>query len=85
MAPHDKGIIDEVNKIASAADIKFEGNKELIQVIGEDIDSIYLDKVHTISIDSEVIKRQKDLSIVSYSYSRNGYDADSACFETMGL
>ena len=64
LAPHDKGIIDEVNKIASAADIKFEGNKELIQVIGEDIDSIYLDKVHTISIDSEVIKRQKDLSIV---------------------
>lgn len=36
LAPHDKGIIDEVNKIASAADIKFEGNKELIQVIGED-------------------------------------------------
>lgn len=64
LAPHDKGIIDEVNKIASAADIKFEGNKELIQVIGEDIDSIYLDKVHTISIDPEVIKRQKDLSIV---------------------
>ncbi len=64
LAPHDKGIIGEVNKIASAADIKFEGNKELIQVIGEDIDSIYLDKVHTISIDSEVIKRQKDLSIV---------------------
>ena len=37
LAPHDKGIIDEVNKIASAADIKFEGNKELIQIIGKDI------------------------------------------------
>ena len=64
LAPHDKGIIAEVNKIASAADIKFEGNKELIQILGEDIDSVYLDKVHTISIDPEVIKRQKDLSIV---------------------
>ena len=64
LAPHDKGIIDEVNKIASAADIKFEGNKELIQIIGEDVDSVYLDKVHGISIDPEVIKRQKDLSIV---------------------
>ena len=64
LAPHDKGIIDEVNKIASAADIKFEGNKDLIQIIGEDIDSVYLDKVHSISIDPEVIKRQKDLSIV---------------------
>ena len=50
LAPHDKGIIDEVNKVSSAADIKFEGNKELIQIIGEDIDSVYLDKVHSISI-----------------------------------
>ena len=64
LAPHDKGIIDEVNKINSAADIKFQGNKELIQIIGEDVDSVYLDKVHGISIDPEVIKRQKDLSIV---------------------
>ena len=64
LAPHDKGIIDEVNKIASAADIKFEGNKELIQIIGEDVDSVYLDQVHTISIDPEVIRRQKDLCIV---------------------
>lgn len=64
LAPHDRGIIEEVNKIASAADIKFQGNKELIQIIGEDVDSVYLDKVHGISIDPEVIKRQKDLSIV---------------------
>ena len=64
LAPHDKGIIDEVNKVTSAAEIKFEGNKDLIQIIGEDVDSVYLDKVHTISIDPEVIKRQKDLSIV---------------------
>ena len=64
LAPHDKGIIDEVNKISSAADIKFEGNKDLIKVIGEDVDSIYLDKVKTISIDPEVIQRQKDLKIV---------------------
>jgi phosphoglucomutase len=64
LAPHDKGIIDEVNKVASAEDIKFEGNPSLIQIVGEDVDSVYLDKVHSISIDPEVIKRQKDLSIV---------------------
>lgn len=64
LAPHDKGIIDEVNKVASAADIKFEGNKDLITIIGKDIDDIYLEKVKGISIDSEVIKRQKDLCIV---------------------
>ncbi|WP_177601840.1 phospho-sugar mutase [uncultured Phocaeicola sp.] len=64
LAPHDKGIIDEVNKVSSAADIKFEGNKELIQIIGKEIDDDYLTQVHSISIDPEVIKRQKDLKIV---------------------
>ena len=63
LAPHDKGIIDEVNQV-SVADIKFEGNPELIQIIGKDIDKIYLDKVHTISIDPACIQRQKDLKIV---------------------
>lgn len=64
LAPHDKGIIDEVNKISSATDIKFEGNPALIQIVGEDADSVYLDKVKSISIDPAVIERQKDLKIV---------------------
>lgn len=63
LAPHDKGIIAEVNKV-KVEDIKFEGNPALIQIIGKDIDKIYLDKVHTLSIDPEAIKRQKDLKIV---------------------
>ena len=63
LAPHDTGIIDEVNKV-TVEDVKFEGNKELIQIIGEDIDKIYLDLIHGISIDHEVIKRQKGLKIV---------------------
>src|SRR5574344_3122868 len=63
LAPHDTGIIDEVNKVKEE-DGKFKGNKALIQIIGEDIDKIYLDKIKTISIDPEVIKRQKDLKIV---------------------
>lgn len=64
LAPHDKGIIDEVNKITSAADIKFKGNPDLIQIVGEDIDKAYLDAVKTVSIDPEAIARHKDLKIV---------------------
>ena len=64
IAPHDKNTIAEVNKIRNAREIKFKGKKELIEIIGEDVDKVYLDKVHTLSIDPEVIKRQKDLSIV---------------------
>lgn len=63
LAPHDKGIIDEVNKVR-VEDVKFEGNPALIQTIGADIDEVYLKGVKDLSIDPEVIQRQKDLSIV---------------------
>ena len=63
LAPHDKGIIDEVNKV-KVEDVKFEGNKALIQIIGEDVDKVYLEQVKTISIDPQVIKNQHDLKIV---------------------
>lgn len=63
LAPHDKGIIDEV-ALVKTEDINFNGNPELIQLVGKDIDDIYLEKVHGICIDQAVIKRQKDLSIV---------------------
>lgn len=63
LAPHDKGIIDEVNKV-KVEDVKFEGNKGLIQIIGEDVDKVYLEQVKTISIDPQVIKNQHDLKIV---------------------
>ena len=63
LAPHDTGIIDEVNKV-TIDNVKFSGNKELIQIIGEDIDKIYLERIKEICIDPEVIKRQKDLKIV---------------------
>ncbi len=63
LAPHDKGIIDEVNKV-NYEDIKFAGNKELITIIGEEVDKVYLDQIQTLSIDPAVIQRQKNLSIV---------------------
>ncbi len=64
LAPHDTAIIDEVNKIKSAADIKFAGDKSLITILGKEMDDEYLRCVKTISIDPQVIARQKDLKIV---------------------
>ena len=63
LPPHDIGIIEEVGKVG-VEDIKFKGNNDLIQIIGEEIDREFLQKIHTLSIDPEVIKRQKNLSIV---------------------
>ena len=63
LSPHDTGIIDEVNKV-TVDDVKFAGNKELIQIIGEEIDKVYLERIKEICIDPKVIERQKDLKIV---------------------
>ena len=62
--PHDKNIIDEVKAISSVDDIKFERNPELIEVLGEDMDKMYLDEVAKLLQDPEVVARNKDLKIV---------------------
>jgi len=63
LAPHDKGIIDEVNKV-TIDQVKFEGNKELIDIIGGEMDWDYLQAVKEAMVDQDVILRQKDLNIV---------------------
>ena len=61
--PHDTGIIDEVNKV-TINDVKFEGNKELIEIIGGEMDWDYILAVKEAMVDQDVILRQKDLNIV---------------------
>ena len=63
LSPHDTGIIDEVNKV-KVEDVKWEGNPDLIQIIGGEMDWDYLQAVKEAMVDQEVILRQKDLNIV---------------------
>lgn len=63
LTPHDTGIINEVGKV-KIEDVKFKGNDSLIQMIGEDVDKPYLEKIKGLCIDPDVIKRQHDLCIV---------------------
>jgi len=63
LAPHDTGIIDEVNKV-SVEDVKWTGNPDLIQIIGGEMDWDYLAAVKEAMVDQAVINRQKDLNIV---------------------
>ena len=64
LAPHDKNIIAEVNRIKSVDKIKFEGNPELINTIGEDMDTTFINEVTKLSVSPEAIKRHHDLKIV---------------------
>jgi phosphoglucomutase len=63
VGPHDVNIIDEVLKV-KAEDIKFEGSRELIEILGEDMDRKFLEKVKTVSISPDIVKKHKDLKIV---------------------
>jgi phosphoglucomutase len=64
IAPHDENVITEVMKITNVDDIKFEGNPALIEIIGEEIDKAFIDKIKGISLSPEAIKRNSDLKIV---------------------
>lgn len=64
IAPHDKNIIEEVGKITSVSQIKFQGNPDLIEIIGEEIDAEYIANIKSCVLDQALVDRQHDLKIV---------------------
>jgi phosphoglucomutase len=64
LGPHDKNIIAEVNRISSIEEIKFNGNKELIEIIGKDMDRAFIETVKSFVLSPQAIENQKDLKIV---------------------
>ncbi|MBR6596343.1 MAG: phospho-sugar mutase [Paludibacteraceae bacterium] len=84
LAPHDKGIIDEVNKV-KVEDVKFAGNKDLIKIIGGEMDFDYMTAVHEALIDQDVINRQKDLNIVYSAMHGTGRVIVPLCLRSWGF
>jgi phosphoglucomutase len=64
VAPHDEAIIDEVRKIRSVNDIKFNGVKENIHIIGQETDDAFLAEVLKMRLNPEVINKFSDMGIV---------------------
>ena len=85
IAPHDMNVIAEVAKIKGPSDIKFEGNKELIQIIGEDIDKVYLEQVKSIFLSPDSIKRNADLKIVYTPIHGTGIKLIPRCLQEIGF
>ncbi len=63
VAPHDKNIVKEVLKV-KPEDIKFDGSDELIEVMGEEMDEKFLEKVKSVSISPDIVKKYSDIKIV---------------------
>ncbi|MBO5660694.1 MAG: phospho-sugar mutase, partial [Bacteroidaceae bacterium] len=84
LAPHDTGIIDEVNKV-KVEDVKFQGNPKLIEIIGGEMDFDYMTAVKEAMIDQEVIHRQKDLNIVYSAMHGTGRLIVPLCLRSWGF
>ena len=84
LAPHDKGIIDEVNKV-TIDDVKFQGNPELITIIGGEMDWDYVSAVKEAMVDQDVINRQKDLNIVYSPMHGTGRVIVPLCLRSWGF
>jgi len=83
--PHDKNVIVEVQKIKSPVEVKFEGNNDLIGMIGEDVDQVYLDRVHQLSLSPEETRKHSDLKIVYTSIHGTGGQLVPDCLKKFGF
>ena len=63
-APHDTNVIDEVLKIKDVKDVKMTGNENEIEIIGKELDKIYMERVEQNSLHPELIKKHHDIKIV---------------------
>ena len=85
IAPHDTAVIDEVNKIQSVDDIKFQGNKALIEIIGAEIDKLYIEKIKTLTLSPDSIARNKDMKIVYTPIHGTGVRLVPMCLKEFGF
>lgn len=62
--PHDKNVIKEVEKIKSIDEVRFKGNPDLIELIGEEVDKAYYEKAVGLSLSPEIIDKLSAMKIV---------------------
>ena len=64
LAPHDRNIIAEVNRIKSNDEINFNKNSKLIEIIGKDMDKAFIEEVKKLVLSPDSIERNNDIKIV---------------------
>ena len=85
IAPHDRNTIAQVNQIRSASEIKFKGNKSLIEVLGKEVDEQYINDLTSISLSPESIARHKDMKIVYTPIHGTGVEIVPAAMKAFGF
>ena len=64
VAPHDKNVIDDVQKITNITAVNFNPQKNLIEELGKEMDGLFIKALKKVSLSPEIIQKQKDLKIV---------------------
>ena len=85
IAPHDKNIIAEVNKIRLVKNINFKGNKTLISTLGAETDQQFIHDLLSISLSPEAINKQHDIKIVYTPIHGSGVHLVPAGLKAMGF
>lgn len=85
VAPHDTNVINEVTAIKDISEVNFNGDPMLIEMVGTEIDSVYIEQVKALSVNPEAIKRQKDMKIVFTPIHGTGITLVPALLERFGF
>ncbi len=85
IAPHDKNIINEVQKIKNISEVKFDGDNSLIEDLGDEMDEKYLNQIKTLSLNPDIIEKQKDLKIVYTPLHGTGVDLVPKALKKFGF
>jgi phosphoglucomutase len=75
MAPHDKNVINEVNKIESFDQVKFTGGEQNIEFVSPNLDEQYQNMLVGLSINPQLVAQQNNLKIVYTSIHGTGITA----------
>ena len=85
LTPHDKNIINEVNKITSPTQVKWEGNPENITLLGEEFDKEYMNMVESELLSQEAVAQNRDIKIVYTPIHGTGIKIVPQMLERMGF
>ncbi|MFO7842797.1 MAG: phospho-sugar mutase [Bacteroidales bacterium] len=85
ISPHDKNIITEVQKIKRIDEIRFDHELTHVKEIGDKIDNEYIKQIKQLSLNPEVIKKQKNLKIVFTPIHGTAVDLVPKALEAFGF
>lgn len=83
--PHDKNVIDEVNRITSFEHVKFKANPALIYSIGPEVEAAYYQEVKKLIPNKDIIAKHKNIPLVYSSLHGAGITMVPECLKQIGF